>query len=88
VRSLIGAFSANPAKFHEASGVGYQLLADTILALDEKNPQIAARLTTGMGSWRRYDLARQSLMKGQLERILAKDKLSPNTYEMASKALA
>ncbi|GLR67988.1 aminopeptidase N [Acidocella aquatica] len=88
VRALIGAFAANPSKFHEASGAGYQLLADTIFTLDETNPQIAARLTTAMGSWRRYDTARQSLMKAQLERILAKEKLSPNTYEMASKALA
>ncbi|NNM56361.1 aminopeptidase N [Acidocella sp.] len=88
VRALIGAFAANPSKFHEITGAGYQLLADTILMLDETNPQIAARLTTAMGSWRRYDAARQSLMKAQLERILAKEKLSPNTYEMASKALA
>ena len=88
VRALIGAFAANPAKFHEITGAGYQRLADTILMLDETNPQIAARLTTAMGSWRRYDAARQSLMKAQLERILAKEKLSPNTYEMASKALA
>jgi aminopeptidase N len=88
VRALIGAFAANPSKFHEKTGAGYQLLADTILTLDAINPQIAARLTTAMGSWRRYDAARQSLMKAQLERILAKEKLSPNTYEMASKALA
>ena len=88
VRALIGAFAANPSKFHEITGAGYQRLADTILMLDETNPQIAARLTTAMGSWRRYDAARQSLMKAQLERILAKEKLSPNTYEMASKALA
>ncbi len=56
--------------------------------LDETNPQIAARLATSMGIWRRYDAARQALMKTQLERILAKDKLSHNTYEMAAKALA
>ena len=88
VRALIGAFAANPSKFHEITGTGYRLLADTILTLDEINPQIAARLATAMGSWRRYDAARQSLMKAQLERILAKHKLSPNTYEMASKSLA
>lgn len=88
VRALIGAFAGNQAKFHDASGAGYQLLADTIITLDEKNPQIAARLATALGSWRRYDPAQQRLMKTQLERILAKEGLSPNTYEMASKALA
>jgi aminopeptidase N len=84
VRALIGAFAANPAKFHDASGAGYQLLADTVLRLDETNPQIAARLVTAMGSWRRFAPARQNMMRAQLERILAKEKLSQNT----SKALA
>jgi aminopeptidase N len=88
VRALIGAFTGNLAIFHAASGAGYKLLADTIITLDAKNPQIAARLTTAMGTWRRYDAARQALMKAELERILARDALSPNTYEMASKALA
>jgi aminopeptidase N len=88
VRSLIGAFTGNPAQFHDASGAGYALLADTILTLDEMNPQIAARLATGLGTWRRYDAQRQAMMKGQIERILTKEKLSHNTYEMASKALA
>jgi aminopeptidase N len=88
VRSLVGAFTGNPAKFHAISGEGYQLLADTIIALDAINPQIAARLVTAMGSWRRYDATRQGLMKAELERILARETLSHNTYEMTSKALA
>ena len=88
VRSLIGAFTGNPAKFHAISGEGYKLLADTVIALDEKNPQIAARLVTAMGSWRRYDATRQGLMKAELERILGREALSRNTYEMASKSLA
>jgi aminopeptidase N len=88
VRALIGAFAANQAKFHDKSGAGYQLLADTIIALDAKNPQIAARLCTVLGSWRRFDPARQALMKTQIERILAVETLSHNSYEMASKAIA
>jgi aminopeptidase N len=87
VRALIGAFTGNPAKFHDASGAGYRLLADIIITLDKKNPQIAARLATAMGSWRRYDAMRQGMMKAQLERVLANEALSRNTYEMASKAL-
>jgi aminopeptidase N len=88
VRSLISHFAANPAKFHDASGAGYELLAMIILTLDDKNPQVAARLVTAMGSWRRYDEKRQALMQAQLQRVLAKQTLSHNTYEMASKALA
>jgi aminopeptidase N len=88
VRSLIGAFAGNQARFHDKSGAGYALVADTIITLDAKNPQIAARLCTVLGSWRRFDAARQDLMRENLERIMAVESLSHNTYEMASKALA
>jgi len=88
VRALVGAFTGNAAKFHDASGAGYRLLADIILQLDEKNPQIAARLATAMGAWRRFPPARQALMQAELQRILANTRLSHNTYEMVAKALA
>jgi aminopeptidase N len=88
VRALISSFTANAAKFHDRSGEGYRLLADTIIKLDGTNPQIAARLSTALGSWRRYDDARQAAMRAALERILASENLSHNSYELASKALA
>lgn len=51
------------------------------------NPQIAARLIQSMSRWRRFDDKRQSLMKNQLERILAKKDLSKDVYEIASRSL-
>jgi aminopeptidase N len=88
VRSLIGAFAGNQARFHDASGDGYRLVADMIIALDAKNPQIAARLCTVLGNWRRFEAGRQELLRENLERIMEVEKLSHNSYEMASKALA
>jgi aminopeptidase N len=88
LRALIGAFTGNAAVFHVKSGAGYKLLADTIITVDAFNPQIAARLCTSLGSWRRYDTDRQALMRTEIERILATENLSHNSYEMASKALA
>jgi aminopeptidase N len=88
VRALLGAFAGNQVRFNDKTGAGYRLMADTIIALDAKNPQIAARISTVLGNWRRYDQGRQALMKENLERILAVETLSHNTYEMASKALA
>jgi aminopeptidase N len=38
--------------------------------------------------WRKYDDARQALMKGELERILASGALSSDVYEVVSKSLA
>jgi aminopeptidase N len=89
LRALIGTFAeANPLHFHAASGAGYAFLGDEVLALDKANPTTAARLVQPLGQWRRYDAARQGLMCGALERILAAPGLSPNTYEMVAKSLA
>ncbi len=88
VRALIGAFAANAARFHDASGAGYTFLADHILVLDPLNPQVAARLTSNFTTWRRYDNKRQSLMRAQLERITNTPKLSNDVYEIVSKSLA
>src|SRR5207247_6795345 len=72
VRALIGAFAqGNQLRFHDASGAGYNLLADEVVTLDPTNPTLAARLVQPLGMWRRHDPARQALMRQQLERILA-----------------
>jgi aminopeptidase N len=89
LRALVGTFAqANPLHFHAGNGEGYAFLADEVLALDKANPTTAARLVQPLGQWRRYDAARQGLMRAQLDRILATPGLSPNTYEMVSKSLA
>jgi aminopeptidase N len=89
VRALIGAFAAgNPLRFHASDGAGYRFLADQVLALNTINPQIAARLLSPLGQWRRQDETRGNLMKAELERILAAPSLSRDVYEIASKSLA
>ena len=89
VRALVGAFTqANPLHFHAKSGDGYRFLADQVLVLNSLNPQIASRMVTGLAQWRRYDVARQLLMKQQLQRIVDTEDLSKDVYEIASKSLA
>ncbi|MDE2582350.1 MAG: aminopeptidase N [Rhodospirillales bacterium] len=89
VRALVGSFSAaNQVRFHAASGAGYAFLAETILALDAANPQVAARLVAPLGQWRRMDAARQERMRAELQRILAASGLSRNTREMAERSAA
>ncbi|MCF8055178.1 MAG: aminopeptidase N [Desulfocapsa sp.] len=87
VRSLIGAFGGNHFSFHRKSGEGYQFLADQVLTIDSRNPQIASRLTTPFAAWKRYDEGRQELMKRQLQRILEKKDLSGDVSEMVGKSL-
>jgi aminopeptidase N len=88
VRALIGAFAgANAVRFHAADGAGYRFLADRVLELDPLNPQVAARLLTPLGRWRRLDKARRKQVRSQLQRILTRDGLSRDTYEIAKKTL-
>ncbi len=87
VRALVGAFAANHLRFHDRSGTGYRLVGEVIRTLDPMNPQVAARLTGSFESWRRYDEARQGLMRAELAAILAQKPLSPNLFEVASKIL-
>ncbi|HEY1961733.1 MAG TPA: aminopeptidase N C-terminal domain-containing protein, partial [Rhizomicrobium sp.] len=87
VRALIGAFSANHLRFHEADGSGYALVCDVLRELDSINPQVAARMAAAFENWRRYDDARQQSMRAELETILKKPGLSANLFEVASKIL-
>jgi aminopeptidase N len=87
VRALVSSFAGNQVRFHDASGAGYRLYADTIIDLDPLNGQVAARMVSPLGQWRRFDAGRQALMRGELRRILDLPALSRNTFEMASKSL-
>jgi aminopeptidase N len=87
VRSLIGAFCGqNHLGFHDASGEGYEFLADQVLVLDKLNPQIASRLLTPLTRWRKFSAKRQGLMQAQLRRIKAQEELSKDLFEIVEKS--
>ena len=88
LRALVGQFAANHWAFHHPSGRGYDFVADMILAADAINPQAAARLVPPFGRWRRFEPKRAQLMRGALEKIVAKPGLSKDVFEQASKSLA
>lgn len=70
VYAVVRAFAiGNPTQFHHASGSGYVFLVDTILEIDQFNPHLAADLVDALTEWRRFDPARQELMKQQLLRL-------------------
>ena len=87
VRALYMAMAGNPGAFHNASGIGYRLIADLILALDPVNAQTAARFVAPLGRWRRIEPARAAMMRAELERIVAAPGLSKDTFEQVSKSL-
>ena len=87
VRALYMAMAVNPQAFHAASGVGYRMIADLILALDPLNAQTAARFVAPLGRWKRIEPRRAALMRAELGRILAAPSLSRDTFEQVSKSL-
>jgi aminopeptidase N len=89
VRALIGAFAqANPTQFNRADGAGYGFVADHVLALDPKNPQIAARLATAFRSWRILEAGRRALAQATLDRIKSVPNLSLDLADIVERALA
>ncbi|CUS45222.1 MAG: aminopeptidase N [Pseudomonadota bacterium] len=86
-RSLVGAFSVNQRAFNAVSGEGYRFVADQLIALDKLNPQTAAKLIPPLGRWRRFDEARGSLMRAELQRIVATPGLSKDMFEQATRSL-
>ena len=89
VRSLIGSFSlANPTQFNRPDGAGYALVAETVLALDGTNPQVAARLMTAFGPWRRLEPGRRAAAEAALRRIVATPGLSRDVADIATRSVA
>jgi aminopeptidase N len=88
LRALAGSLGMNHWVFNDASGRGYRLLADMIIAADRLNPQVAARLVPPLGRWRRLEPNRSALMREQLQRIVDISGLSRDVYEQASKSLS
>ena len=87
VRALIGTFcSQNHLGFHDISGAGYAFLAEQVIALDNINPQIAARLLTPLTRWQKFDANRQKLMQAELLKIRSISSLSKDVYEVVEKS--
>jgi aminopeptidase N len=88
LRALIGAFAqANQTQFNRADGAGYDLVADTVLALDKKNPQVAARLLSAFKSWRVLAAARRARAEATLRRVAAREELSRDVQDIVSRSL-
>ena len=70
IRSVLGAFMAgNPLRFYAEDGSGFQFIADNLVAIDKRNPQVAARMVLPLTRMAAYDATRQSQMKAALEAI-------------------
>jgi aminopeptidase N len=88
VRAVIGAFAhSNQTQFNRADGAGYDFVADTILALDPKNPQLSARMATAFRTWRVLEAGRRAKAEAALRRIKAAPGLSRDLSDIVERAV-
>ena len=89
VRSLIGSFAqTNQTQFNRGDGAGYDFVADCVLALDPKNPQVAARLMTAFRSWRALEPVRRAKAEATLRRVARNAGLSRDVRDIVDRSLA
>ena len=87
LRVVLGAFmTSNPVRFYAADGSGFDFVADRLIDIDKRNPQLAARMALPLTRMGAYSDARQRQMRQVLERI---QKSAPSTElgEVIEKAL-
>jgi aminopeptidase N len=82
-----GFFRQNRVAFHDPSGRGYEFLADRLLSIDRLGRSGSHYIMPQINSWRRYDPARQGLMRAALERVASTPGISKGLRETVSRAL-
>jgi aminopeptidase N len=87
VRALIGSFAANAVHFNRPDGRGYDFVAAKALKIDAFNPQVAARLLGSFRSWKALEAGRRKLARRALQRVMKKDGLSRDSFEIVSRML-
>src|SRR5208282_2480055 len=89
IRALIGSFAqVNHTQFNRQDGSGYDFVADFVLALDPKNPQVAARLMGAFRSWRALEPTRRARAEAALRRVAATPALSRDASDIVARTLA
>ena len=86
VYAVFRTLGGNLAHFHSAEGYAY--MAEQVRAVDALNPQIASRLARAFDRWKKFDSERQRHAKAALESIRDHAGLSPDVFEVVSRALS
>ena len=82
VYSLIGVMGGNYLAMHDESGETYKWLCDQILTVDQKNPQVAARLCGCFNFVKKLPTSLKEKAQTEISRVLAHTQLSKNSREL------
>ncbi|KPF41118.1 aminopeptidase N [Rhizobium sp. AAP43] len=88
VRSLVGSLAfGNATGFNRKDGAAYSFFAEQILAIDPRNPQLAARLLTALRSFGLLEPARAAKAREALMTIERSDTLSADVRDIVDRIL-
>ncbi|ADE38343.1 aminopeptidase N [Candidatus Puniceispirillum marinum] len=88
LRAVLGAFmSGNPVHFYAEDGSGFAFIADCLIDIDSRNPQISARMVLPLTRMSAYDDRRKAQMMAALRQI-DNAKPSNDLAEIVEKTLA
>ncbi len=88
VRAVLHSFATgNPTQFSRADGKGFKLIAESVLEIDKRNPQVASRLLTSFRSWRALEGRRSTLAESALLRVSSSEELSRDCRDIVDRTL-
>lgn len=87
VYSLIRGFTQNFTRFHSSDYNAYAFLAEMILKVDAKNPQVAARLCGAFNFVKKFPPILKQMALAEIKAVLTHEDLSKNSKELLQSAL-
>ncbi|MGV3650948.1 MAG: DUF3458 domain-containing protein, partial [Devosia sp.] len=88
LRALVGAFAMNNlVQFARPDGLGFRFVCDFVSDVDQRNPQVAARVLTGFRIWRSLEPNRRAAAEAALRDLAEKGGLSRNTADILTRTL-
>lgn len=88
VRAVLHSFATgNPTQFSRTDGKGFMLIAESVLEIDKRNPQVASRLLTSFRSWRALEGRRSTLAESALLRVSSSEELSRDCRDIVDRTL-
>ena len=88
LRSVVGTFGMNnPTQFARADGTGFRFVAEFVADVDQRNPQVAARVLTAFRVWESFEPARRSEAEKALKWLKDSASLSRNAADILARTL-
>jgi aminopeptidase N len=77
----------NPVQFARPDGAGFRFVTEFVADVDQRNPQVAARVLTAFRVWPTYEPGRRAAAENALKALKESAQLSRNTADILTRTL-